>query len=518
MLALACVASEGARAAENRSLLSAVKSRDGNAVRALLAAGADANEADGDGTTALMRAADGNEEEIARLLMEARADVNKSNDYGYSALSLACINANSELVKALLDAGANPNAAAWNGETALMTCSRAGAAAGVEALLKRGAAANAAEPEKEQTALMWAAAFGHAEVVRTLAARGADVHARSKELENYKAMSAITYTQNVFMPEKKGGFTALMFAAQAGRLEAARALVESGARVNDVSASDGPPLVLAASNGHEKVGLYLLEKGADPNAADAYGVTALHWAMQRGITYLYSRPYRTDRFWPSQNSPELAKALLVKGANPNARIAKDFLPWDIHRYARSLSNELPQAGLTGATPYLLAAASGDIQTMRIMLEAKASPSLATTEGLTPLMVAAGVGRDKGASTAQEAEGAREALRLAIQLGGDVNAAGPGGRAAIHGAILLADEEAIRLLVQNGANINAKDKYGQTPMTMALGDPGQLIYKPLPGGETDRSFRESVPNPKMVELLLSLGAPAYNGPIADRSGQ
>ena len=45
------------------------------------------------------------------------------------------------------------------------------------------------------------------------------------------------------------------------------------------------------------------------------------------------------------------------------------------------------------------------------------------------------------------------------------------------------------IVANGANIEAKDKYGQTALTIALGDPEGLIYRQLPGGRYDYSFRQ-----------------------------
>ncbi len=502
----------------SQSLVEAVKNQNQAVVASLIEQGVDVNEAEGDGTTALIWAVHGSDVEIADLLIGSGADVNLANDYGHTALSQACTNGNSILAQKLLDAGANPNSVLWTGETVLMTCSHTGAAGGVQALLQHGADLHAAEQERGQTALMWAAAQGHPNVIRVLLEHGADLHARSRTVDLYEPLIAVTYSKNVYLPEVKGGFTPLMFAAQSGDLESVQALVEAGADVNDATPDDGSALVLAATNGHEEVGIYLLEKGADPNAADGYGITALHWTMQQGIAFIYSRPSRTDRFWNHRNSPELAKALLVRGADPNARIAKDFLPWDIHRYARTLGNELPQADFAGATPFLLAAASGDADTMRFMLEAKASPGIATLEGLTPLMVAAGVGRERNAATDEERKGYLEALQLALDLGGDVNAKGPGGRAAVHGATILGETGVLRILAENGADLEAEDQYGQTPMSIALGDPGQFSYKPLPGGETDRRFRELAPLEEIADFLLELGATPYTGPVADRSGQ
>ena len=74
-----------------------------------------------------------------------------------------------------------------------------------------------------------------------------------------------------------GGMTALLLAARNGHRDAARALVESGANVNQVSAGDqSSPLVLAICNGHYDLAAYLLDHGADPNLASIDGLAALY--------------------------------------------------------------------------------------------------------------------------------------------------------------------------------------------------------------------------------------------------
>ncbi len=113
----------------------------------------------------------------------------------------------------------------------------------------------------------------------------------------------------------------------------------------------------------------------------------------------------------------------------------------------------------------------------------------------------------------------EALKIFIEHGGDVNQAGPGGRRAIHGATYLADKEIINLLVEHGADLDAKDWYGQTPMSMASGDPGLFTRRAGPNNTADNSLREEFPvRDDLIEIFISYGASPYDGPIADRSGR
>src|SRR5690606_37491619 len=73
------------------------------------------------------------------------------------------------------------------------------------------------------------------------------------------------------------GFTPLLFAARAGRIDVARRLIEAGADVNQAIEVDPPhmrspakgtsPLILAIENGHFELAEMLLVAGADPNDA-----------------------------------------------------------------------------------------------------------------------------------------------------------------------------------------------------------------------------------------------------------
>ena len=88
-----------------------------------------------------------------------------------------------------------------------------------------------------------------------------------------------------------GGMTALLFAARDGQIDAARALLECGADINQVSASEKTsPLVMAIMNGHLDLAKLLIDWGADPNLANNQGLTA---ALRRG-----RRPVGAQRLVP----------------------------------------------------------------------------------------------------------------------------------------------------------------------------------------------------------------------------
>jgi ankyrin repeat protein len=295
---------------------------------------------------------------------------------------------------------------------------------------------------------MWAVAEQHPAVVDLLIAQGADVHARSK-----------------------GGFTPILFAARAGNRESTRALLEAGADVNDAAPDGTSVLIVATVRGHADLAIDLLERGADPNS-NAAGFTALHWASgtwetelsgPNGIVTLPDDEWsalpgiRTDKL-------RLVEALLAHGANANAELVK--LPPRVG-YSQ-LQVELRVAGVNphaAATPFLLAAMAGDVGVMRVLVAGGADPRQTAADKTTPLMVAAGLGRYLAESRVTE-ERALETVKLALELGGDINATNDAGNTALHGASSIKANTLVQFLVDHGAAINAVNKRGQTPLTIA----------------------------------------------------
>jgi len=438
----------GAAGGDRTLMVEAARNADANVLRALLKQGANVNAAEVDGTTALHWAAYRDDLESVDLLIRAGAKVNAANDLGATPLWTACQNASPPMVRRLLQAGANANAALLLGETVLMAAAHSGSPEIVEQLIVKGANVNA-RAARGQTALMWAVGQKHSNVVKVLVAHGADVHARSDEWSQVQAVPPHGLpAYNRAIPH--GGDTALMFAARVGDLASAKLLVAAGANVNDVDAWGVSATVLAEHSGFGDLVELFLDHGADPNAAKA-GFTALHEAIMR-------------------RDEKTVSALLAHGADPNTPLRT----WTPTR--RSSDDYHFEPELVGATPFWLAARFSEPNVMRLLLKQGADPLFVQhaeyfvglgaeprTQVTTALMAATGMGG--GSPWVPVDSGAREALtleavKLAIELGIDVNAANADGRTALDAAKALKYDTVVKFLVDKGA-VSGTSKQGQT---------------------------------------------------------
>jgi ankyrin repeat protein len=221
----------------------------------------------------------------------------------------------------------------------------------------------------------------------------------------------------------------------------------------------------------------LLDKGADPDAVDANGFTALHYAAKR------------------KGAAEIVSALLAHGAKPNVRL---------HQEKPTVTPN--GVVLQGATPLALAAEINNLDAVRALVDGGADPLIPTEQGTTPLMLAAGAGTDvAGTRPPAERATAIQTVKFLVGRGADVNAAGQFGWTALHSASYQGLNDVIEFLVGQGAKLDAKDGFGQTPLSISYAivtrDLGKAYY------QTARAFRRDT-----ADLLLKLGATPL-----DRSG-
>jgi ankyrin repeat protein len=408
------------------------------------------------GAPPLVAAAEHGDRVAVSRLLDAGAAVDTRAVDGTTPLHWAARADRLETVRLLLESGADANAADRYGVTPLYLAAENGSTSVIAPLLDAGADVNAVAPIGE-TALMTAVRTGVVDAVALLLDRGASVDARDREFEQ----------------------TALMLAVREAHPDVVALLLERGASV-DAQTRVGPepkfvPPCKGTGCGSEGVGI---NRGGLPDrgrrGAAAGGMTSLHYAARDGRV-------------------KEAGLLLAAGADVNAR-TREVPP--SRRWLYSLG-DVSWVDFTGQTPFLRAALSGDIATMRFLLEHGADPNLPTQAGTTPLMAASGVNWVVAQTYTESPQSLLDAIQLCLDHGADVNAANSMGLTALLGASNRGANDIIRLLVANGARVDVVDKEGRSAMRWAEG-----VFLAAVGAER---------KPATLALLEELGAP----PIAPR---
>lgn len=515
-------ASAASAAARQTPLIAAVQTGDLKAVKAALVQKTAVNTPAPDGMTPLHWAVQNNDVAIVDALLAAGADVKAVTRYGIQPISLAAGNGNAAIAERLLKAGADANATMPDGETALMQVARNGNPDAVKVLLAHGAKIDAVEKVRGQNALMWAAAEGNVAAIKVLVEAGANINAHSKmrgiksvvakstgdgkpvdeslsvdpkpmaKAEPAKPAAPKPYDEtdpdanesqgNVMVLKKtfpKGrdislqaygtrtvteGLTPMLFAVRSGRFDAVKALLESGAKIEEPASDGTTPLYMAIVNAHWEMAAYLLNKGADPNASGR-GITPL---QQLAVTRrLHEGHLPHPKPTGSMDSLELAKLLIAKGANVNARMTQTGMG-DGYR------NRLNRAG---STAFLLAAKGLDPVMMKLLVSLGADPKINTVENVSALEVAAGVAQFNPGEDAGTEDESLEAVRYCIEdLKLDVNHVDDNGETALHGVGYKGFNRVAQYLVDKGAKLDAKNILGWTPLTIANGVMYSNFYK------------------------------------------
>lgn len=506
------------------ALIAAAAGGQREIVQTLLAKGADPNIKNREGRTALMAAAQNGNLKIVEALLGGGADIAARDRLGESALFDAVRYGRIEVVRRLLEAGADPNvfnqrgtAAPDNGYTPLMYAARRGiAGAGASAsdwsdivrmLLEKGANPNYRDP-RGATALTVAEEAGHPDAVKLLLAGGA------KEIYTYKGMNindalilAASQGDAVKVRESlaagadphassRAGVTPLIAAAYGGNADAVRALVHSGAKVNEIpngfrawtwtgamlstrqqglaqAASVGDTaLIVAARLGHEAAVDYLLDNGADPALANPHGDTPLGVAAEQGHARIVSLilakgvdPDEGRRSVPSFSSMAVKihrdqdrNTPLIKAAQGGHKEAVRVL-----LEAKSDPNI---RGFAGKTALYWAVERGHGDVVGLLLDHRADPNVKSDAGLTPLIEAAKNGRLDIVKPllAHSAEvDAREGDDI---LPGTLDTSDAAAMTALMFAAVGGHGDVVRALLDAGADVTIRNNNGQTALEEA----------------------------------------------------
>ncbi|MDE0638822.1 MAG: ankyrin repeat domain-containing protein [Candidatus Poribacteria bacterium] len=406
---------------------------------------------------------------IKRYLAEG-ADINElSPETNISPLSWATMMGHTKAAELLIQLGANVNVRQEDGGTPLHIAATLGRAELAAVLIKEGADVNAKNRGGGVPAtglhVPW-------EMVKFMTGMF-DIELEQKEVK--AGREKIAKMLNVNSSAKPQGMANdIMEAVFIGDLKVVKRAIADGTDVNARNPHSGDPLLFtAALMGHTEIMTFLLEKGADINARNRDGNTALHAAAFLGRA-------------------EAAELLLKHGVNVDIRnnhggTAMDnaTLDWDTTQAILNIIQVIEVnkaevlAGRAKIVRFLTVHAKNVPQSKHNLWKVSANGDLSAIKN------ALDNGSDLNALDPQfgipplgwaAINGQTAAVKLLLEKGANINNRHRDGSTALHSAAFLGRIETVKLLLEKGADINARSNDGSLPVNTAQLDWGltQLV--------------------------------------------
>lgn len=439
----------------------AVRLDDAAALQQTLPAQARIDAVSRDGHTLLHYAAECGASACLETLLKRRGvDKNQTDQHQFTPLQYASELGRTAAVQALLESRADVHAFKPSSPPALPLAIQAGHIPVVDALLAKRAATG--KTGQSFNLMRLALDRGYAEIAdRLLKARvpwdfksqNSGRHLLLAAMRGHLAVVRWLVDQGTDPNTEIGGATALGLAASAhGDAEAARALLEAGAKVDVASKSGVTPLIAAAGSANVDYARALLEAGASPQARTENGVTPLHYAAHA-------------------DSAELVALLLERGA------------------------ELAATAADGTTPLESALAASAPEAARVLVSRGATINLGHPEA--ELFLAAAVRHDIA-----------EIVEAALREGWPAHSTFAGTWPAARVAEIFKSQRTLDVLVSAGASAPDAD----APMPLATGrelDQALKVERPAPVIDprgADEAFPET--QVRMSVLIDAEGRPLF----------
>lgn len=480
-------------------------------VNDLLAAGANPNSVEFDGSTGLTYAARNGHAEIVDILLEKGGKVNldkASKKYNFTPLYIASYSGHLNIVRRLLAEGADPHIAGYDGTTAIFRASQGGYTEIVWELVQAGADVN--KPTNVyNTPLASSTQHNHTAITHILLEAGAEpnVSYNSKDGANILLFLAtkgdkvrvqllIDRGADVNLP-RLDGITPLIAVAYTGDEGMAELLLKGGANPDQRRNDGNTALIIAVSKGHFKVAELLLQHGANPALANNKGRTAFDLAKDnRKIiklleSYQEKTPLLTEAFPPmtlcqavQEKNIRAAKHLLATGTHPDTLDGVGNTPLLLAAgtgnmaMAKLLLPKGADANFSrgdGLTPISWAAARGDTAMVSIFLDHKASPDITDSNGITATFWAA-------------ENNNLQMMRKLVGSGANVNVQRKkDGYAALHWAAQHNNTAMVDFLLDNGAKVSVADYRNMTAIYWAVGHNNTKMVTSLLRAEADTTI-------------------------------
>ena len=414
----------------------------------LLKRGADPDEKDYEGYTAIKSALMHNQFDAIDLLLDCgtpEAQVRRAVD----TLLLAAGHCNLSLLYRLIDRGVDINSAKTDGWTALMSA------------IQVGSNRKLKEEDKAR----------RRQTIHLLLERGADAHPRGDVHRDRAAFTPMILAaeggdrETVDLLRQMGAEITLTEAAALGDEETVRRLLQQGIDPDWRDAKGETALVHAARKGHVSIARLLLEKGADPYGAgrqESWDLTPFEAASEEGQTEVLSVLLETTLgIRMDMQFAEIGRRL--DGAAGRAKLLTLIFG--------SEGEQTEKENYQGQTPLMEAAYNNNVSLVNLLLGAGCDVNVGNVMGYTALMVACECGM-------------LATVRLLLEAGADPNRRNAQGNPALICAIvpgadkdLHEDEEVravredmreiVRLLIAAGAGVNAQNDYCRAPLDYAI---------------------------------------------------
>ncbi|KAM4018902.1 LOW QUALITY PROTEIN: inversin [Anomaloglossus baeobatrachus] len=416
------------------------------------------------GRTPLMYSVLGDRRACAEALIRYGARVNRSDRSGRTAVHLAAQTGNHRLLKLLLSRRADCTHRDLRDITALHLSTRHQDTRCLALLLKHTPPGQVdAQDQRKQTALHWSAYYNRPRHVRLLVRHGSNIgipdqegkiplhwaagHKDPEAALTVRCLLEAAPTESLLNWQDYEGRTPLHLAVGDGNQEVVRLLTSyRGCNVAPYDNLFRTPLHWAALLGHTPIANLLLERNRSPNIpSDSQGATPLHYAAQGNcpdtvrvlLTHLSVRDEadlegRTAFMWAAG-----------KGSDEALKVMLELDP----------ELEINRTDKYGGTALHAASLSGQISTVRVLLDNGAQVDAADVIKHTPLFRACEMGH-------------REVISTLIKGGAKVHLVDKDGRSPLHWAALGGNANVCQILMENNINPNAQDYEGRTPLHCA----------------------------------------------------
>ncbi|MEM7709058.1 MAG: ankyrin repeat domain-containing protein [Pseudomonadota bacterium] len=384
----------------------------------------------------------------------SEAQQREQEEAGYAGLMDAALVDDTEQMKAVLLS--QPEAPAWWLSSAFLNSVAAGRAMAPRWLLENGLGANALSRTGDSLlSCVLQQAPTPVDIVELLLSRGSQVESGGQQLIWVAGFADAQHEQ----PSGVDDTHEQQLAELAGKL------IGDGAVVDEQDALGRTALHWAATHRDKRFVNELLAAGADANAQDEGGNTALMLALE------VERPAQLG----------VLRALLQAGADPKLANSEGVSPLGLAmknddatlqnmlmRGSRAEAAEKPAEPTPGQL--VRAASEGNLGRVKRLLAQGHNVNERDSELCSPLLRASGAGHPN-------------VVGALLAAGADGNLPAANGTTPLGTAVLGGHREVVRLLVDRGVDVNQRQQFGVTPLMLAA----------------------ARWQPRMIKLLLSLGA-------------